>query len=299
MNKHATTLAAVAILAAAPSALATIVTVYSNSGGSGDTYTNATGTNQGQAVTNNANVFYNNTRNSGSVGINSTYARSGNGSAFLGGTVGPGGSSSKSDIEVLSSGTNFGGNYLATTAFGTLSQLTSLEYDWYRDSSSTNDVLQHPVVRILIDADGNLNTTGDRGGLVFERAYNGGGAVPTNTWVTEDVLSGYNAGDGAYLWTFGAGMSFAQLGYGLDFSDWAAGAGTISGSSAILGFSMGAGSGWGPFSGAVDNLTIGLNGVETTYNFEVLNVVPMPQPIAMAAAGFLGVALVSRRRVIR
>lgn len=288
----------VGMLSVCGSASATTVTVYSNTAG-GDMFTNASTTNQGQAVTSNASVFYNNTRNSGSVGINTTYARSGNGSAYLGGSVGPGGASSKSDIEVLAGGTNVLGNYYATSSFGTFAQLTSLKYDWYRDSSSTNDPLQHPVVRILVDADGDLSTIGDRGGLVFELAYNGGGAVATDTWVTEDVLGGYNSGNGANLWSFGAGMTFAQHGYGKTFSDWAAGVGTISGSSLILGFSMGAGSGWGPFSGAVDNLTIGFNGVETTFNFEALNIIPTPLPMTMAAAGFLGLALGSRRRMIR
>jgi hypothetical protein len=155
-------------------------------------------------------------------------------------------------------------------------------------------------LRILIDADGNLANLGHRGELVFERAYNVAGAAPTDTWVAEDVLGGYNEGNGAKLWSFGAGMPNIQHGHNNSHSVWVAGLGTISGSSAILGFSMGVGSGWGLFAGAVDNLTIGLNGVETTYNIEVpATLIPMQQPIAMAAAGFLGLTLVSRRRVIR
>lgn len=269
-------------------------TVYSNSAG-GDLFTNAGTSTQGQAVTSNGDVFYNNTRNNGRVGIRSNYARSGNGSAFLETTQGPGGASSKADIEVLASGTAVSGNYFAAMTFGTLSQLTSLRYEWYRDSASTNSALQHPVVRVLIDADGNLGTLGDRGGLVFEIAYNGFGSAATDTWVSEDVLGGYNAGAGANLWSFGADMGFAQHGYSIDFSDWVAGTGTVSGASAILGFSMGVGSGWGPFQGAVDNLVYGIDGVERSFNFETL-IIPLPYPMGMAGVGILAVAGLGRRR---
>ncbi len=276
------------------SALAANVTVYSNNIG-GDAFVNASGANQGQAV-GATGWYYNNVRNSGLAGINSTFARNGNGSASLVTAFGPGGASSKADIELLSGGFNLGGNYVATSSFGRLGDLTELSYDWYRSSASQNNAGQHAVVRILVDADGDLNTTGDRGGLVFERAYNGGVASPTDTWVTEDIFA-YNGGNTANMWTFGAGMTFAEEGYGVDLSEWQAGQGTISADSAVLGFSMGVGSGWAESLGAVDNFTFGFGGSSTTYNFETAGqVIPSPLAGVMGAAGLFGVAGIRRRR---
>lgn len=239
----------------------------------------------GQALTNTPDFFYNNVRGNGTVGINDTFERNGNGSVFFQ-TVG---SNSKADFELLASPTsNTFGVRSATGSFGRLGDLTHLSYEWYRDSSSTNSAVQHPVIRILVDADGDLSTTGDRGGLVFEQAYNGSN-VPTDTWVFEDVFA-YNSGAGANLWTFGAGMSFAQEGYGNTLTDWINGVGTISADSLVIGFSIGVGSGWGPFVGAADTLTVGFNGVTTTYNFEVI-----PEPASLALLG-LGSLIMLRRR---
>ena len=291
MKRIATLALSLGVLTAAvPSLDASAVDVYSNNPSPGDSFTEAGLVSQGQAVSG-SEFFYNNVRNDGVVGINTTYARSGNGSAYLQTTNGPAGNSSKADFEMLSGGVEVGGNYYAATSYGKLGDLTSLGYDWYRDAVSTNSAVQHPALRILVDADGDLNTTADRGGLVFEQAYNGS-SVPTNTWVTEDLFS-YNNDNGANLWTFGAGMTFAQEGYSVELGDWASvtGVGTISADSAVLGFSMGVGSGWGPFQGAVDNLVVGFNGGETTYNFEVV-----PEPASLAMLGLGGLCLLSRRR---
>ena len=94
-------------LGAAALAIASVgahsATVLSNNAAPGDAFTNAGGSSQGQAV-GATGWYYNNVRNSGTAGINDTYARSGNGSALLQGTLGPGGASSKADIEYLSGG---------------------------------------------------------------------------------------------------------------------------------------------------------------------------------------------------
>lgn len=280
----------VVTLAGLSTAQAGIQTVYSNNANPGDLYSNASVLNQGQAV-GSTGFVYNNVRNSGGVGIRSNYARSGNGSAFLQTTLGPGGSSSKADIEFLATPVSFAGNFFATSSLGNLASLSSLGYDWYRDGSSTNSAAQQPSLRILVDADGNLATTNDRGGIVFETAYNGMASATVNTWVTENIFA-YNANAGANMWTFGAGKTFAQDGYGITLDQWQLGLGTISGNSAVLGFSMGVGSGWGPFSGAVDNLRFSFGeGAETTYNFEVI---PLPSGAALAGVGLL--ALAGRRR---
>jgi len=282
-------------LLVATAGLSNATTILANSTAPGDSYTNPGTSNQGQAV-GLTSWFYNNVRNSGVVGINNTYARSGNGSAYLETTVGPGGNSSKADIEFLAGGTSLFGNFVATSSLGTLGQLTSLSYDWYRDNVSTNSNAQHPALRILIDADGNLLTTGDRGGLVFERAYNSL-TVPTDTWVTDAVSGSTN------LWSYGFGVSFAFGGYNRTLNDWITGftdnntASPLSADSKILGFSAGVGSGWGPFKGAVDNISWTIDGNSSSYNFEVAGEPAVPGPAAALpmALGFL-VGLARRRR---
>jgi len=95
------------------------------------------------------------------------------------------------------------------------------------------------------------------------------------------------------MWTFGAGMSFAQEGYGVKLSEWQAGKATIGANSQILGFSMGVGSGWANgFEGAVDDLSFKFAGQNAqTFNFEA---VPEPGTMAALFAGLAGV--VARRK---
>ncbi len=278
MNWIGKTVACAALISFAGTAASGQTVVWSMDAG-GDFFTNPNALNAGQGI-GTTGFVYNNVRNSGAVGINSTYARSGNGSAFLSTPSG----AAKADIE-----------FYTGSSLGTLSQLTSLRYDWYRDSSSTNPANQHPVVRLLVSDGVNV------GGLVFERAYNGGGSVPTNTWVSEDIFS-HNGSNGANLWSFGAGMPFpgdpGGLGYGNTLADWVSGTGTIDGSWMVFGISMGVGSGWnGNFEGAVDNLVIGFNGQEMSFNFETLQstVIPLPGAAGMALAG-MGLIGLRRRR---
>lgn len=94
----------------------------------GDAFTNTSTLNQGQAV-GASGWYYNNVRNNGTVGIDGTYPRSGNGSVYMNGTAGPGGNSSKGDIEYLSGGTIVGGNYYATTSMGLFLQFSGMQYD--------------------------------------------------------------------------------------------------------------------------------------------------------------------------
>lgn len=286
------TLAAGAALAAlSVGAHATVV--LANNPAPGDAFTNASTSNQGQAV-GASGWYYNNVRNSGTVGISDALPRSGNGSAALSGTAGPGGASHKADIEFLPGAVSLSGNYVSTGTLGNLSDLANMSYDWYRASGGTATAHLTPVMRVLVDADGVLTTTGDRGGLVYERVYNEppGWVAPTNTWVTESITAS------SFLWNFGLGLPTGTdingNGYGYDetLAQWQA----KFPSAKIIGFSLGIGSGWGSFSGAVDNAgwTIGQQG--SSYNFEVARQVPEPAPLALVGLSLAGLLAARRRR---
>ncbi len=255
------------------------VNVYANNLAPGDLFSNPGALNQGQAV-GTSGWYYNNVRNSGTVGIRTDLPRSGNGSVWFNSPSG----TAKADIEYLANAVNISGNYYANGSLGAFSSLTGMAYDWYRASSSTVGSHLHPVMRVVLDQDGNLATTGDRGGLVFELAYNGGGPASTDTWVTQAISSS------SVLWGFGA---FPDGGYTTTLASWQA----SYSSAAILGFSLGVGSGWvGQFTGAVDNATWSLSSSSTSFNFEVV-----PEPAETAVFGGLGLLgfVLWRRRASR
>lgn len=266
------------------------VIVYSNNTPLGDSFTNPLATNQGQPV-GASGWYYNNVRNGAAVGIAGTLPYASNGSVYFQSPSGL----AKADVEYLANAVNIGGNYFAAGSLGLFSNLLWFSYSWYRDSASTNPAVQHPVLRVLLDADGNLSTLGDRGGLVFERAYNGG-IVPADTWVF-DVI-----GPSTYLWNFGLGLGFAAninatpSPYDATLAEWQA----YFPNAVILGFSSGVGSGWnGQFYGAVDGIAWLLGGVVTETNFETgpLAEIPEPSELMLTAAG-LAVVCRDRKSVV-
>ena len=285
-------LATIVLMAVGTSARAGLVTINANGSMPGDDFTNAT-TSSTTPATPGALLgatgwTYNNVRNNGHVGVNTNLPRSGNGSAWFNGTQGPAGNSSKADIEFL----NAPGGTL--TSMGTLGTLTSLSYDWYK--SSVSAASQHAVLRLYVDADGNMGTANDRGYLVYERAYQTNNSVPTDQWNTDDLMS-------ANLWQvrFGFG-NFDTSPNWKPVSVWGSASGYtpttpanglhLDQNTAIYGLSAGIGSGWNTFVGAVDNITIGFNNADpTVFNFEV---VPEPASLSLMALGAL--ALIRRRR---
>jgi len=218
-------------------------------------------------------------RGNATVGINNTYPRAGNGSVYLNGT----------------SGASQGGIlYFTGSSLGLLSQLQSVSYDWYRDSSSTNPNVQAPALGIFIDADGNLTTTTDRGYLVFERVYNTPGPVPTNTWISETINSStflWNTTIPGYL-GFASNINSTPYAYDANLSEWQA----YFPNAAVIGFNGFFGSGWnGNFSGAVDNIRWQFaDQPPVAFEFEV----QVPEPASMASLGaiLVGLGVYLRRR---
>ncbi|MCS6864074.1 MAG: PEP-CTERM sorting domain-containing protein [Gemmataceae bacterium] len=258
--------------------------VYSNAGSApGDSFTNPfTLFTAGQAV-GTSGWFYNNVRGGGVVGINTAYPRLGDGSVLF---ISPSGSG-KADIEFLGGAvTNIFGNATATSSLGSFAAFQGMSYDWYRDGTSTNPAAQHPALRILIDADGNLATTGDRGYLIFERSYN---ALPTLTdqWVSDTI------GPNTVLWNSSTSGLFGPQVFNRTLAQWQA----QLPNAVILGFSSGVGSGWnGQFRGAVDNISWTIAGQTTTTNFEVA-APEIPEPATLGVLAALGLTgLVCRRR---
>ncbi len=229
-----------------------------------------------------------NVRNDGSVGITADYPNTTTGSAFLKGTQGPGGASSKADYE-----------YFFSSPV-TLAAVSTLSYEWYRNSASAADAHYHPALRMYFDADGNFGTTNDQGYLVYERAYNPNtNPVPTDVWVADDVANFNGAGQSANLWmvNFGNPNGSVLEVYDRDLADWTGTANpnanypSLNSGAMVYGLSFGIGSGWGTYEGAVDLVSFGVTGGPvTTWNFEV------PTPGAAGLFSIAGLAAARRRR---
>ncbi len=255
------------------SALASPTTVYSNNPAPGDLFTNSGSSNQGQAI-GSTGWAYRNVRGNGQVGIRTNLPRNGNGSVWFNVT----GSSSKADVEFRVSFNLDPNNGTFSQAFGTLAQLDSMSYEWYRVSGGSANSWLHPVLRVFL---ANPNNPSQAGYLVFERAYNIGTVpVPTDQWIS-DTIDGTTK-----LWGTGA-LSGIHSGYNWTLNTWKSQVGNW----IIAGFSSGVGSGWNTFQGAVDTISWTIAGQTETYNFEV---VPEPASLVLLSTGV--VAMLSQRR---
>ncbi|MCS6775748.1 MAG: PEP-CTERM sorting domain-containing protein [Chloroherpetonaceae bacterium] len=295
MNRLAPVIASTVLTVVLAGSASAQIPVLANNPAPGDLFTNPGPSNQGQAI-GATGWYYNNVRNNGQVGIRTDYPRNGNGSVFFY----SGSGAAKADVEYLVNAALIAGNYFSAGIIAPLSDLQTLTYEWYRDSMSTVPASLHPAVRILLDADGDLSTIGDRGGLVWERAYNSL-PVPTDTWVADTIT------DTSFLWNFGLGIGFAAdidgnaYPYDETLLEWK----NYFPNAVIIGFSMGVGSGWnGIFQGAVDSIAwqgTGPLANLTSFNFELAGtpVVPEPGTMALLGAGLMLGGLVTLRRARR
>jgi hypothetical protein len=178
----------------------------------------------------------------------------------------------------------------------TLGTLDALSYDWLRSSGGTATAHLQPALRLSYDADGDSATTADRGYLVWEQAYNGGGLVE-DRWTTSDILGG-----NFWMRQFSPGNTVEN--YDTSLAEWIAGprpgapADQLGANTAILGIEFGIGSGWnGSFTGFVDQVTIGFKGQgATTWNFETRGSSEVPEPGSLALLGLGVVAAAAARR---
>lgn len=255
-------IAAAAALSITGTAFASEIVVTSPVG----SFTNADPVNNASGPGAGLDTWYaNNVRANGVVGISDTYARNGNGSVQFSGPAG-----AKADFEYYFSAPN---QFL-------LSDLTALSYDFLRSSTSTAASHLHPSLRLAV-------TDGQVGGyLVYEGIYNNATPFQSDVFVSVDVLPtkiwGTNSLPGAFS------------NYNRTAADWA----TLLPNLKVVGLSFGIGSGWnGTFDGAVDNVTFGVNGVSTTYNFETEAAdVPEPAMLGLFGLGAIGLGLARRRR---
>lgn len=262
-------------------------TVYSNNLTPGDYFTNAGGSAANQALTNGIGGgvvgTYRETKNGATVGINTTQARSGNGSAWFSAV---GNANSKSEV-ALSTAFSPAGD--SGGVLGSFDSLSAFSADLYTQSSNIGN--QSAIVRLeLFSA---TDGGGRYGQLIFDTAWSPGhfGTFNYGTWNSVDMF----ANSGSTWLRASSGINAAYgAGVGVDngertLADWMVQLGGKGYN--VISINAGIGSFNGSFEGGVDNLGLGFGGNNKVYNFEVV-----PEPASICAIGLGALALIRRRR---
>jgi hypothetical protein len=194
-----------------------------------------------------------------------------------------------------------GGAMIGTSALDGLylSDITSLSYSTYM---TTNNGQQFPYVALSFSTDGSGDpSTIDN--VIFEPPYqtpsSGNPSLPDqggtamNTWQTWNAEEGGWWDGDSVAGTQGTGvmsLATAVADYpSATIMDWPAPYSSFLG----LEFQVGLGSPGDTFDGNVDNVTVGIDGVNTTYDFEPAAV---PEPAGLSLLGIGSLLLLRRRR---
>lgn len=208
-------------------------------------------------------------------------------------------------LELTGDRTRFEMYQLAPDGFGLLSQIDSYTFEWAVAPGSTSNLGANytPAIRLLIEDPAWATTNQDRHytELIWEGAYNSVGTVTQGTWYTTSSTDDFWRWEGGVTRINGTTLSGAQA--NLTISEWDTGSdssGTplpwYSDSAYVYGISIGVGSSVGAgYHAFADYLTLVVDGVSTTYDFETA-VVPVPPA---AALGLLGMAMFGLRRRAR
>lgn len=149
-----------------------------------------------------------------------------------------------------------------------LDEITSLDYSTYRTAGGPALAI---ALQFNVDADVTDANTAFQGRLVYEPYYTQ--AVFTNVWQTWTPQDNTTGESGIGNWWFSNGGLAAASGCSIASPctwDEVLTAFPNAGVHPTLGaVILKAGSGWTGFDGNVDDLTIGVNGDETTYDFEL------------------------------
>lgn len=276
-------LMALAVLGAVVASAQAQITVFSN-GPTGDNFTVAGATAQGQVLSsfmgpNNSQWAYRDVKGGATVGVNTNFARSGNGSVYMTSNS----SAAQLNVSLLANPVSPAGNPNSNGVFAPLNTLSALSIDMFTSNASTAGLT--PVIRFEL-----FNPTGTAGvnsflQLVFDPLANGL-TFNQGSWNSFDIFA--NRTSYTLTATSGSGSAFQV---GAQTLDWWMN--NTPSNLFVYAMSAGVGSGMSPyFEGAIDNFGIGFGGANAVYNFEA---VPEPGTLSVLALA----AWLKRRRMAK